>query len=976
MDSMVLETQEWLNATYGGDKRYKEVEETGKTGWPTINGLILAFQIELGIQNTAPNFGENTINHFNKKYPEGIKQQNENDKTKNNVYSIIQGALWCKGYSTGSHISGNFYEGTASAIIELKEDMGIGGDSTVTLNIMEALLSMKQFVLLWRYGGTDSIREIQQKLNRDYPDYLGIIPTDGLYGREMNTALIKVLQAEEGLSPSSATGNFGDETKKRLIEININNYKDNLPMFKVAFFALLCLGYAPGPDEYSWTTALDNALLDFQNDYGLKQSPTINIDTWMSLLTSKGNTDRKVIACDTRFELTYDLIVELQKDGYQIVGRYLTGGDYKEIKDGELRRIIDTGLKYFPIFQENARELKDFSYTIGLEHGKKAVISALDKGIPNTVIYFAIDMDILDYQIDSHIIPYFKGINRGVNNMYGVGIYASRNVCTRVSQAGYAISSFVSDMSTGFSGNLGFRIPGNWNYDQIFEIEGYGKKWDLDKVVYSGKIPPVSTVYLSDEEYSAHKIEKYDISNLKNNINEVILLIKELEKIYDIYRIATLSDTSNAVQSMLDKQNTYLGVLNYLSKFYLQSYKFAATAQPLNSKFIAYMKLKHKDIYDKFEIFIGEERIDVKDNINGKNDIAHLAFTILTYLTDSLIPDYLAGWGGDLATGASNVNIYSLKYPGINKEKLAYSIIGADKNNPSRFIIDNKIELNRIDCNYTDLCDDADAIGISGMIRKRGNGTHVLSESMELYHKDLTQSIRFSQYGKDSIDITTPGLIYDSIKRRFSGVLEKTALGLLKMFFEDATEDDKNLAYKAFSEYIYRKINDIYIHEEGWKFINNNWRYFDKKTGKPVISEWKWVELLDNKGEPTNKYNWKYFDSNGNSITQIYTENGSSWLSQAGSKTEYLRGWWENPQNGSKYYFRLSSGTMVKGEQYIEGAWRYFRGSGTMATGWQKIGINWKYYRKGTGTRVTGRQFIDGKWYEFDKDGALLGSRF
>lgn len=64
---------------------------------------------------------------------------------------------------------------------------------------MKALLSMDQFVLLSSYGGTSEIRTIQQYLNMNYGDYVGIIPCDGLYQREMNKALIKVLQYVEDL---------------------------------------------------------------------------------------------------------------------------------------------------------------------------------------------------------------------------------------------------------------------------------------------------------------------------------------------------------------------------------------------------------------------------------------------------------------------------------------------------------------------------------------------------------------------------------------------------------------------------------------------------------------------------------------------------------------------------------------------------------------------------------------------------------
>ena len=84
--------------------------------------------------------------------------------------------------------------------------MGIEGDSSVDVEIMGALLSMKQFVLLASYGGIDSVRRAQQFINKASRPYTGIIPTDGLYGREMNTALIQVLQSLEGFRPVRQRG--------------------------------------------------------------------------------------------------------------------------------------------------------------------------------------------------------------------------------------------------------------------------------------------------------------------------------------------------------------------------------------------------------------------------------------------------------------------------------------------------------------------------------------------------------------------------------------------------------------------------------------------------------------------------------------------------------------------------------------------------------------------------------------------------
>lgn len=224
----------------------------------------------------------------------------------------------------------------------------------------------------------------------------------------------------------------------------------------------------------------------------------------MSLLTSKGDPNRPCVACDTRFELTTQRLNTLKSNGYQIVGRYLSDNEedeqagkprWRKIVDGELERIIASGMKYFPIFQERATKPSHFTFERGAHYARRATQRAQSLGIPPTVIYFAVDYDALDAEVDSLIIPFFKGINANLGGGYGVGIYASRNVCQRVIDAGYAVSAFVSDMSTGFSGNLGFPITRQWNYDQFTEISNYqGEGWDLDRVAYAGRVSPCDAV--------------------------------------------------------------------------------------------------------------------------------------------------------------------------------------------------------------------------------------------------------------------------------------------------------------------------------------------------------------------------------------------------------------------------------------------------------------------------------------------------
>ena len=72
MDEMVYVTQTWLNRTYGNDSRFERIpvedeNVKGRTGWTTIYALTRAFQIELGITQTADNFGPTTVARFNER---------------------------------------------------------------------------------------------------------------------------------------------------------------------------------------------------------------------------------------------------------------------------------------------------------------------------------------------------------------------------------------------------------------------------------------------------------------------------------------------------------------------------------------------------------------------------------------------------------------------------------------------------------------------------------------------------------------------------------------------------------------------------------------------------------------------------------------------------------------------------------------------------------------------------------------------
>lgn len=618
---MVLRTQQWLNRTYRGRTGFGSVVEDGQTGWGTVNALIRALQIELGITATANNFGPGTQEKFRKRWPNGIRQQTKSATHTSNVYGIIQGALWCKGYSTGADdITKHFYAGTGSAVKELKLDIGIGGDSTVDLGIMRALLSMQQFKLLKEYGGDLAVRVVQQEINREYRDYTGIIPADGVYGREMNTALIEILQAIEGFSPDEATGTFGPGTRGRLMTIDKANAAAHPKWVWMGSVALICNGYGVVIAK-GWSIGLSDYIRQFQEKYALPQTGTLTPTTWMSLLTSKGDPDRPCEACDTRFEITDERLATLKADGYRIVGRYLTepGQDeldpsdyFKAIRPSELERIIDGGLRYFPIFQEYSTKPRHFSAATGADHARKAREAAQRLRVPPTHIYFAVDYDATDPEIDAYILPYFQAIHANLGNSYKVGIYASRNICTRIISAGFAGTAFVSDMSTGFSGNLGYHIPENWTYDQFAEISDYkGQGWDLDRVAYSGLTPACSYISTSGTQTSIHN-------------DKFVNWMKDVETQYE-------DDYTSLIFSKPPKREAGIYAIGWLRKPKYWSTGYGASAmwsiytpEPTN--------VPENNVHRASVEAICQTLPDIRASYTDE-DIAHFSATYLGYLT-------------------------------------------------------------------------------------------------------------------------------------------------------------------------------------------------------------------------------------------------------------------------------------------------------------------------------------------------------
>lgn len=465
---MVLAAQEWVNETYSAVPGYLACPEDGRTAWSTMYSLTRALQHELGITALSSSFGPTTLSRL------AARGNVTADEDNANIVSIIQSALWCKGYN-GGVINGRYGTTTQDGVSRMLVDAGVyaGMAEGVAPKSFKALLSMDAYVLV--YGGDEDVRSVQQWMNSRYlarRDFY-ISPCDGLFSRDVQKALLKAIQFELGMSDDQATGSFGPATQSGLRARPVQEGSTGV-WVQLLTAAMVCNRYGAFADTFGAAAAAD--LRTFQVFSELAGTGRADFTTWAQLLVSTGDPDRPGTASDCITTVTPQRARSLHDAGYRVVGRYLDNVDSpnaldKKIKPGELDTMFAAGLAVFPISQYSASSVDYFTRDQGYIDGVKAHDAARAQGFGRgTVIYFAVDYDATQQQIDDYVVPYFRGVVGGLTaqgKRYLHGVYGSRNVCAEVSRSTAARWSFVSGMSTGFSGNLGYTLPDNWSFNQI-----------------------------------------------------------------------------------------------------------------------------------------------------------------------------------------------------------------------------------------------------------------------------------------------------------------------------------------------------------------------------------------------------------------------------------------------------------------------------------------------------------------------------
>ncbi|MFE7515023.1 glycoside hydrolase domain-containing protein [Streptomyces sp. NPDC057540] len=473
-DEMVLRAQRFINLTYadGAMLGLSKLAEDGRTGWTTMYALTRALQYEMGITALSNSFGPTTLSTLQTKYG----QLDETTVPSANFCRVVQSALYCKGYD-GGDIDGTYNSRVKAAVAKLKDQMGVAyafPGTSLQPKVVKGLFNMDAYVSVG--DGTDSVRAIQRWLNGQYvqrKDFF-IIPCDGHHSRDVAKSMLFAIQYELGMADGTANGAFGPGTQAGLKSHTVSVGSSGV--WVQLFTAAMELNRRHTGFTSTFTESTAVSVRSFQEFMALDMTGQGDFRTWASLLVSYGDQTRQGTACDGVTKITPARAQALKNAGYKYIGRYLynastTSLPEKEIQPGELETIQAYGLRCFPIYQTWARSVDYYSTKQGESDCMMAVYKAQEHGFKNGArIYFAVDYDAVDDEVTSNVLPYFQSVRAMMTRLgspYKIGIYGPRNVCSRVVEKNHADSCFVSDMSSGFSGNLGYPMPDKWAFGQI-----------------------------------------------------------------------------------------------------------------------------------------------------------------------------------------------------------------------------------------------------------------------------------------------------------------------------------------------------------------------------------------------------------------------------------------------------------------------------------------------------------------------------
>lgn len=501
----VLDVQRWLNSTFGDVPGWVHVTEDGQTGAATVAGLAQGAQSLLGITPVVPAVGPATRR--------GLEQHgdvgSETGPDAGTWCRLAQAGLICAGSSTVA-MTGSWDAPTVAAVAALRDDLGAApAGPTMSPHLFGSLLTTAAVRLA--PGGSPTIRTVQQSLNRTYAEATGGAygSTSGLVDADTCQSVVRAIQIAATTGTVDGVWGPGTAASLRAATASVVGVGATGPWVRLVK-ALLVLNRERVVFDDVFTAAdaqVVRAFQQFQAFPAAEQTGTCDFGTWAALAASSGDAGRATTGADMATRLDATRAAALTTADVRIVGRYLTnhrsaGALDKALTDDELRVLAAAGLDLWPVFEEGGTEESWFTVDQGVADAHRAHDAARRLGLPKqTTLYFAVDFDATPAQTSSAVLPYFRGVARGLRDrgdQYKAGVYGSRQVCTTVSAAGLAHFSFVGGLATGWVGNQLVPLPSNWSFNQIqARTVGTGDAATaVDANVVSGRDPGVTAARL------------------------------------------------------------------------------------------------------------------------------------------------------------------------------------------------------------------------------------------------------------------------------------------------------------------------------------------------------------------------------------------------------------------------------------------------------------------------------------------------
>lgn len=370
---------------------------------------------------------------------------------------------------------------------------------------------------------------------------------------------------------------------------------------------------------------------------------------------------------------------------------------------------------------------------------------------------------------------------------------------------GLITSSFVADMSSGFTCNIGQKMPDNRAYDQFTEISDaeteYPNKLGYDKCIAS----PRRTA-TAPNEFITYQEQVFPPLSSPN--------LEVFEKLYH-YAYAYMESLSGPTTGVFP---TVFGanqiVLSYLRQRHYGGNAWTLVAGVIEEGFNAFLAENHSNELELLEpnnIFI------VDPFLNMEIEVSHFAATLgalIFYVAviDTPLDKYVdafAGWAGDLLQVGGVIG-ESLELGGENDIKdldKLYKCFGYVEGELNSFQFLYKNEAGEIKTrtdsgfSYVDLVQDLDAYNISHLYSLNTMPIHHVLDSYYNIKKSVNH--RYSIFEQQLVNEFNETTILD-VAQKFS-CLETLPAKALNLFFQKMFGSFNNALYgenvaKAFSE--------------------------------------------------------------------------------------------------------------------------------------------------------------------------------